>query len=121
MTTLATEHQEQAALIAMCAALEPQHPELALLFAIPNGGQRHAAVAARLKAEGVRAGVPDLCLPVARGKWHALYLELKVGRNKPTAAQQAWHERLRAQGNAVVVCYGADQALTALRRYLGTP
>jgi hypothetical protein len=114
----ATEHQEQAALMAMCAALEGQHPEIALLYAIPNGGHRHVAVAARLKAEGVKAGVPDLHLPVARGRWHGLYLELKVGRNKPTPEQAQWHERLRAQGYAVVVCYGADQALTALQRYL---
>ena len=37
------------------------------VFHIPNGGSRHKAEAARLKVQGVKAGVPDLCIPVARG------------------------------------------------------
>ena len=64
---LASEHQEQAALFRWAWFAQVKHPALALLYAIPNGGHRHKAVAARMKAEGVKAGVPDLCLPVARG------------------------------------------------------
>jgi hypothetical protein len=113
-----TEHDEQAALVEACLLLEGHHPELALLFAIPNGGERHIAVAARLKAEGVKAGVPDLFLPVARGGCHGLWIEMKVGRNRLTANQLAWVERLRGQGYRVEVCYGYEAALAVLLEYL---
>ena len=82
-----SEHDEQAALFEWATWHTSQCPELGLLFAIPNGGHRHPVVAARLKAEGVRAGVPDICLPVARKGYHGLFVELKFGRNKPTPAQ----------------------------------
>ena len=113
-----TEHGEQSALVEACAWLENQRPELALLFAIPNGGERHPAVAARLKAEGVKPGVPDLFLPVARGGHHGLWIEMKAGRNRSTANQLAWAERLRGQGYRVEVCYGAEAALAVLVEYL---
>lgn len=96
-----------------------KYPELALLYHIPNGGRRDRAEAARLKAEGVKAGVPDLCLPVARGGWHGLYIELKVPGNRPTQNQREWLEQLRGQGYAAVVCYGFDEARRAIEEYLG--
>ena len=43
-----------------------------LIFAIPNGGKRGAAAAAKLQLEGVVPGVPDLCVP----EWH-LWIEMK--------------------------------------------
>jgi hypothetical protein len=74
--------------------MESKYPALRMLHAIPNGGHRHKATAARLKAAGVKAGVPDICLPVARGDWHGLYIELKVGKNKLTEAQRRWKDDL---------------------------
>ena len=59
-------------------------PELNLLFHIPNGGKRNITTAKRLKAEGVKAGVPDLFLPVSRGGFFGLFIEMKVGKNKTT-------------------------------------
>ncbi len=94
----ASEHDEQVALFAWAAMNEAQHPELACMFAIPNGGARHPAVAAQLKAEGVRAGVPDCFLAVRRGKWGGLFIEMKRRPNKPTTAQQEWIARLRNSG-----------------------
>ena len=89
---------------------------------VPNGGQRHPAVAKKLKAEGVKRGVPDvLVFEVCRGSasdlsfCDGLALELKVGRNKPTAAQVEWHERLRKNGWRVEVCYTLDEVLGVLR------
>ena len=87
------------------------YPELALLFAIPNGGKRNAAEAAHLKRQGVKAGVPDLCLAVPRGAYHGLYIELKVGTNKPTENQLAY-------GYAVAVCYSAEEAKDVIDKYL---
>ena len=94
------------------------YPELALLFAIPNGGKRNAAEAAHLKRQGVKAGVPDLCLAVPRGAYHGLYIELKVGTNKPTENQLAWLKLLKQHGYAVAVCYGAEEAKDVIDKYL---
>ena len=76
------EDLEQAALISWAEAYERIYPELALLYHIPNGGKRDRIVAAKLKAQGVKPGVPDLCLPVPRGKYHGLYIEMKDGKKQ---------------------------------------
>lgn len=83
-----------------------RYPELELLYHIPNGGKRDARTAANLKRQGVKAGVPDLHLPVARGGYNGLYIELKVGSNKPTQLQKKWLSSLNKQGYLAVVCYG---------------
>ena len=122
-----TEHMEQVRLfrIAQIWAQQGTHPELELLHAIPMGGLRHKAVAGKLKAEGVKAGIPDICLPVPRTGtrkrqgYHGLYIEMKDGRNKPTERQAWWIEKLREQGYRVEVCYGCQAALDVLVDYLG--
>ncbi len=93
-----TEHDHQKALFEAAARLSPQYPELNMLYAVPNGGHRHIAVARKLKAEGVKAGVPDVCLPVPKGSYHGFYAELKVGKNKPTKKQYEWIKALRSYG-----------------------
>lgn len=117
-----TEHAEQANLIAWAQDAQHHHPELGLLFAIPNGEHRHWTVAKRLKAEGVRPGVPDLMLPVPRSGWHGLFLELKkrTGGHVSTA-QAGWHSGLLQQGYMVAVCRGAIDARNALIKYLELP
>jgi len=114
-----SEHDEQVKLFQWARMSEGRWPELALMFAIPNGGKRHVAVARKLKAEGVKAGVPDICLPVARGRCNALYIELKHGRNKTTPAQRRWLEALTQAGNRAVVCYEFEEARRRLEEYLG--
>ena len=72
-----TEHEVQCAFIERVRLFEHSYPALKLLIAVPNGGLRHPRTAARLKAEGVRAGVPDILWPYACGKYHGLALEFK--------------------------------------------
>jgi hypothetical protein len=74
--------------------------------------------AAKLKAEGVRAGVPDLCLPVARKGHTALWIEMKRPGEKPSDAQTWWHEMLRKHGSAVAVCHSAAEAVKTIVGYL---
>lgn len=93
-------------------------PELALLFHVPNGGKRSKTEAARMKMQGVKAGVPDLFLPVARGGYHGLFIELKAGRNKATEKQGEWLAALREQGYAAVICTGWEAAKATLENYL---
>ena len=114
-----SEHDEQVALFEWAEWAEGRHPELALMYAIPNGGHRHKAVAGRMKAEGVKAGVPDICLPVARGGYHGLYIELKHGRNKATHEQRQWIEALLSAGYFAVVAHEFDGAREVIERYLG--
>lgn len=97
-----------------------EYPELALLYHIPNGGKRDAKTATILKRQGVKAGVPDLHLPVARGGYHGLYIELKVGDNTTTKKQKDWIRELNKQGYLAVVCYGWDEAAKQLLDYLET-
>lgn len=115
-----SEAQEQMALFAwadQCVQLGV-HPELKMMYAVPNGGRRDNIEAAHLKQQGVRAGVPDICLAVPRGKYHGLYVEMKVGDNKPTDKQNEWLANLSYYGYAVKVCYSCLAAKTAIERYL---
>ncbi len=107
-------------------------PELNLLYHIPNGGLRHPRVAATLKAMGVRSGIPDLHLPVARpiyysgtnitkGYWHSLYIEMKRPTGKLNPEQKVIIPLLKQQGNYVAVCYDSESAIKTIQTYLDKP
>lgn len=114
-----TESQEQQLLFEWAALSAGKWPELALMYHIPNGGSRSKAEAGRFKAEGVKAGVPDICLPVARGGYHGLYMELKrVKGGRVSPAQQGWIAALRDQGYYACVCKGWDDAAHVIKKYL---
>ena len=114
-----TEHDEQADLFQWARLMENKIPELATLFSIPNGGQRHPAVAAKMKAEGVKAGVWDCFMATPRGADHGLWLELKIRPNKLTPAQEVWGHTMRAAGHRCVVCFSWIEAARAVCAYLG--
>lgn len=120
-----------------------QYPVLDLLFAIPNGGTRvkqstkkgtFSFEAARMKRQGVRAGVLDLNLPApkvctlnefkALVKYCGLWIELKrpwvVGESNqyPSPEQREWRDRLVAAGHCVCLCYGWEQAWASLEAYV---
>lgn len=114
-----TENQEQQLLFEWAALSAGRWPELALMYHIPNGGSRSKAEAGRFKAEGVKAGVPDICLPAARGGYHGLYIELKrVKGGRVSPAQQGWIAALRDQGYCACVCKGWDDAAHIIKAYL---
>lgn len=118
MQTKTKESVEQICLFRWAEYAKGKHPELDLLYHIPNEGKRTASAGARLKQEGLKPGVPDICLPVARGSYHGLYIELKVGRNKPTENQNRWLKNLKAQGYETAVCYGWEEAEKMILKYL---
>ena len=90
------EAQEQISLFVMIDLMTNRFPELKCCHHVPNGGQRSAATAGRLKSEGVRPGVPDIHLP----------------------AQECMIEALQAYGNRVEVCYGWATAWDVLLEYM---
>ncbi len=109
-----TEHSHQCALFCWAAII----PELRTMFAIPNGEQRSAVTGARLKAAGVKAGVPDIFLPVARNGKHGLWIELKTIKGVVSEKQSEWLEQLAQQGYATRVCFGWEMARDCLLEYL---
>jgi hypothetical protein len=94
--------------------------ELKWLHAIKNAGHGDAIRGARSAAEGVKAGVPDIFLPVPQSQLHGLYIELKrpkaIGKAKGVASgtQEKWHGHLKDAGYAVEVCYGWEEAREAI-------
>jgi hypothetical protein len=97
-----TEHEEQRELVKWFR----QSFDGVRIFAIPNGGARTITTAAKLKVEGVSAGVPDLYVP----EWK-LWIEMKrVKGGVVDKAQKDWHDYLTAIGDRVIVCRGADEA-----------
>ncbi len=113
-----SEHDEQVALFQWARMNEGRWPALRWMFAIPNGGQRATVTAIRLKAEGVKAGVPDIFLPCPQENWAGLWIELKAGSNKPTDTQREWLAGLREQGYVTAVCWGAGEAIRVIENYL---
>lgn len=119
-----SEHMEQVAVMRWAAMMTGRYPELALLYAVPNGARTSIGTARKLKAEGLKSGVPDLCLPVWRAidhtsVWHGLYIELKRQRGGTVSPEQsAWHLALREQGYRVEVCKGAEAAIATITVYL---
>ncbi|BBT41426.1 VRR-NUC domain-containing protein [Pseudomonas putida] len=115
------EGQEQASLM---REIQLRYPEVyELIYHVPNGGHRVKAVAAKLKAQGVKAGIPDLVLPMARGGYFGLYIEFKatVDPAAVSPSQQACIRRLNDQGYLAVVCRGHFDAMECLRAYLAQP
>lgn len=100
------------------ATIRGKYPELKLLYHIPNERKCSAREGARLKSMGVKSGVPDLCLPVARGKHHGLYIELKTKSGKVSDAQKWWQAELNGQDYLSAVCYGWEQAIKVLADYM---
>lgn len=71
------------------------------------------------KAMGVKKGVPDLCLPVARRGYHSLYIEMKNETGRTSEAQKWWAEHLLAEGNYATVCHGWQAAVDVIYWYMG--
>lgn len=113
-----TEHQIQKALMDWTEWESSKYPELKLLFAVPNGGVRHIGTAQKLKREGVKSGVPDLFLPVPKGDYHGLFLELKRKGGRLSAEQRDWLGNLQAQGYKAACAFGLESAINIIKTYL---
>ncbi|MCO7576189.1 MULTISPECIES: VRR-NUC domain-containing protein [Pseudomonas chlororaphis group] len=113
------EGLEQAALITELRICIPKVADL--IYHVPNGGHRHKSVAAKLKEQGVVAGIPDLVLTMARGGYFGLYIEFKATPPNDAPISASQHERIRKlndQGYLAVVCRGHFDAMEQIRAYL---
>jgi hypothetical protein len=115
----ADEAHAQTRVVRWAKENEFRHPALAYLFHPANGEYRPKGTAGKLKAMGVKSGVPDLWLP-----WRdthgrvGLVIELKHGRNQPTPMQEAYMEYLHEIGWVVIVAYSSQEAIEAIAKYL---
>jgi hypothetical protein len=129
---IGSEHNEQCAFFDWVRSSTGMYPDLELMYAIPNGAKlpyvkskgrsgkvsRWSPEAAKLKAEGLKSGVPDIHLPVKRGKYIGLWIEMKWGKNVTSATQKQWLDSLAKQGHFCVVCYSAEEAIAMTVKYL---
>ena len=114
------EYRQQKAVIewSQQPSIRARWPELALLYHVKNETKGGAAQVAMDKALGVKKGVPDLCLPVARDRYHGLYIELKTETGRTSEAQKWWGKMLLEQGYMFEVCHGWRSAVGVLEWYL---
>jgi hypothetical protein len=97
-----SEHMEQALFVQWFRQTFPD----VRIFAIPNGGGRSRSQGAKLKVEGVSAGVPDLFIPDG-----TVWVEMKRAKGGTVSAEQKdWHAYLRGLGQTVIVGYGFEDA-----------
>lgn len=97
---------------------ESNYPELRMLFHIPNGEFRPFKTGAKLKSMGTKSGVPDFCLPVRRGRFGTLWIELKNEEGKLSDNQKSWISALIQYGQAAGVCHSWEEARNIILKYL---
>lgn len=118
------EAQYQASVVLWARARFEEDPnhfhDLDLLHCSLSGVPMTPAQAKRAKAQGMRPGIPDLCLPVPVGPYHGLYIEMKTEDGRLSEDQKDVTERLALNGYKVVVAYNPCEAKEAIRRYYNT-
>ena len=118
-----TEHLIQTTVVAWFDRAFPKYR--GRLFAIPNGAHLAGNPAYRakqmhkLKAEGLRVGVPDLMLPVVTNRHAGLFIEMKREKGSRTSQEQKdWMQYLNDAGYKALICKGTDDAIEAIKEYL---
>ncbi len=117
-----SEWSEQASLFRWAAFVAASRwPELHLMYAIPNGaylvdGPRQGQ---QLKETGLKPGVLDICLPVPRGGYHGLYVEMKRRHGGRVSEDQTWWiEALQAMDYRTEAPAGWDAARLLIEQYM---
>ena len=110
-----TEKDEQIALFDWAQ----YRTDLQLMFHIANEGRRSVQHTQSLLRQGMKPGVPDNMLPIAKGRYHGLFVELKRehgGRVSPE--QRYWQEQLLDNGYCSLICKGFDEAREMIDWYM---
>jgi hypothetical protein len=94
-------------------------------YAIPNGqmiagdARQRARYMNFLKAQGLKPGIPDVCIAYPIGRYHGAYIEMKRdGKAKVSSEQGTWLTILNQMGYYAVVAPGLDSAIECTKIYL---
>lgn len=117
LDSLGSESIEQQKVFAWAEKVIYLYHDIDTMYHIPNEGKRSFYTGNKLKKEGLKKGVADICLPVPSGKYIGLYIEMKYGNNKVTKEQLDFLYRMQALGHAVKVCYSAEEAINTIIKY----
>ena len=110
------EHRLQCACVQWFRAQHPKYRHN--LFAVPNGGRRDKVTGAKLKAEGVLAGVADLILLKSNASHGALLIEMKTGSGKQSEVQGRWQRAIEKDGYKYVLCRSIEDFMREINAYL---
>ena len=115
-----TETEHQKAVIKWCedCVKFDIHPELELIFHVPNERKCSIQRGRMFKAMGVRSGVPDLVLPVPNKYFHGLYIEMKSETGTMSENQKWWRDKLTKQGYAYILAKGSQAAIKGIEDYI---
>lgn len=112
------EHSQQVALFATLPTLYPKWPELRWAHAIPNGEERTKRAGVRLQMEGVKAGICDIFLPIARQGYGGLYIEMKGAKGRVSPKQKDFIAHALSEGFDAHVCYSYKEAIKLIELYM---
>lgn len=112
------EYHDQCAIFQWAKLQEAAYPELKYLFSTLNGVWLPVGLAKKAKASGNKRGVPDIWLPVKRGRWSGLVVELKHGDNQPSPEQLDWIAFLNGQGYYAMPVWGVEETINTIILYL---
>lgn len=93
-----------------------QHSK-SLWYHVPNGGKRNAREANKFRKMGVRPGVADLLVDEPLNGYHGLRIELKTGKNKPTARQEDFLNKANDRGYLCAVCWNINETKQLIEDY----
>jgi len=117
-----SEFSHQVALFMWAALNMQRYPELRWFHAVKNEEKSGSVVlGAKAKSSGVKSGVSDTCLPVRRGNYSGLYIEMKKPNGKPTKEQLDFGSFVTSQGFLFAVCDHWEKAKDVLEKYLLLP
>ena len=107
-----SETDEQITVVEWCDAMRIP------IAHVPNEGKRSPVAGRIMKRMGLRKGFPDLFVPLPRGGFHGLFVEMKAKGGKTTKEQEEWLSLLNQQGYAVCVAVGANEGIEKIKRYV---
>lgn len=107
--TRSTEEAIHRACIQWVALQSARHPLLRWLAHVPNGGKCPRSEAGKLRAMGVRPGLPDILLPRRSGLWTGLAVEIKSPSGRLSKSQQEWLAALAQDGWLTAVVRSVDE------------
>ena len=112
------EFLHQVSLFNWAELVRSTYPELRLMRGSMNGVYLSPAQAGKAKAAGMKKGEPDVMLPVRRGRYSGISIELKYGENTPTREQLDYGKMLEDQGWYVTYSWDWQEAAAIIQKYL---